>query len=100
MKRIVEGVKGRKEDRSSWTENSVIMKEKLIEFIYDEYVSDPEIEINADSKLISSGIVDSFSLVSLQAFIEKEFGKRIPAPKITAESFDTVNKMIEVINQF
>ena len=76
------------------------MKEKLIEFIIDEYLEDPEMEINEETKLISSGLVDSFSLVSLQAFIEREFGKRIPAPKITAESFDTVNKMIEVINQF
>ncbi len=76
------------------------MKEKLIEFIIDEYLTDPDMEINEETKLISSGLVDSFSLVSLQAFIEKEFGKRIPAPKITAESFDTVNKMIDVINQF
>lgn len=76
------------------------MKEKLIEFIIDEYLTDPDMEITDETKLISSGLVDSFSLVSLQAFIEKEFGKRIPAPKITAESFDTVNKMIEVIHQF
>ncbi len=76
------------------------MKEKLIKFILEEFVTEPDIVINADTKLISSGIIDSFSLVSLQAFIEKEFGKRIPAPKITAESFDTVNKMIEIINQF
>lgn len=76
------------------------MKEKLIEFIIDEFVTEPDIVINGDTKLISSGMIDSFSLVSLQSYIEREFGKRIPAPKITAESFDTVNKMIEVINQF
>jgi acyl carrier protein len=50
--------------------------------------------------LISSGLIDSFSLVSLQRFIEKEFGKRIPAPKITAESFDSVRQMLHVIEQF
>ncbi|MDD2231204.1 MAG: acyl carrier protein [Candidatus Cloacimonetes bacterium] len=76
------------------------MEEKLIEFIRDEFLDDPDTELSADTKLISSGLIDSFSLVSLQTYIEKEFGKKIPAPRITAESFDTVRHMIEVINQF
>jgi len=76
------------------------MEERLIEFIIDEFLDDPDIEITQDTKLISSGMIDSFSLVSLQAFIEKEFGKKIPAQRITAESFDNIRQMIEVINQF
>ena len=76
------------------------MEEKLISFIRTEYLDDDSIEITKDTKLISSGLIDSFSLVSLQVYIEREFGKRIPAPKITAESFDTIAQMIEIINQF
>lgn len=76
------------------------MQEKLIEFIKDEFLTDPDTKISIDTKLISSGLIDSFSLVSLQAFIEKEFGKKIPAPRITAETFDTVKQMVEIINQF
>jgi len=56
------------------------MEEKLINFIKGEYLSDDDVEITPDTKLISSGLIDSFSLVSLQTFIEKEFKKRIPAP--------------------
>jgi acyl carrier protein len=73
---------------------------KLIKFIKKEFLTNPEIEITTDTKLISSGLIDSFSLVSLQRFIEKEFGKMIPAPKITAESFNSVKQMIQVISQF
>lgn len=76
------------------------MKEKLIDFIKGEFLDDPEMEINEDTKLISSGLIDSFSLVSLQRYIDKEFGKKIPAPKITAESFDTIQQMIEIIQQY
>lgn len=76
------------------------MQEKLIEFIKDEFLTDPDTEISIDTKLISSGLIDSFSLVSLQAFIEKEFGKKIPALRITAETFDTVRQMVDIINQF
>ena len=76
------------------------MEEKLIAFIRKEFLTDPSQEITADTSLISSGLIDSFSLVSLQAFIEKEWGKKIPAPKITAHSFDTVRDMVQVIEQF
>lgn len=76
------------------------MEVKLINFIKDEYLTDEDVDITPETRLISSGLIDSFSLVSLQSYIEKEFGKRIPAPLITAESFDTVNQMIKIINQF
>ena len=76
------------------------MEEKLIAFIAHEFLDDPSQTITADTKLISSGLIDSFSLVSLQVFIEKEFGKKVPAPKITAQSFDTVRQMVQIIQQF
>jgi acyl carrier protein len=76
------------------------MEKKLIEFIKNEFVTDPEIEIFPETKLISSGIVDSFSLFSLQSYIEREFGKKIPPPLITADSFDTVKQMIEIIEKY
>jgi len=76
------------------------MEEKLIEFIKDEFLDDPDTVIDIDTKLISGGMIDSFSLVSLQTFIEAEFGKKIPAPRITAQSFDTVRQMVQVISQF
>jgi acyl carrier protein len=75
------------------------MEEKLIAFITEEFVTDPAVTITPDTRLISSGLIDSFSLVSLQTFIEKEFGKKIPAPRITVESFDTVRRMVEVIQR-
>jgi acyl carrier protein len=76
------------------------MEEQLIDFIKNEIIEDPDIEIAPDTKLISSGTIDSFSLVLLQSFIEKTFGKKIPAPRITSDSFDTVAQMIAIINQF
>jgi acyl carrier protein len=76
------------------------MQDKLIEFIKHEFLTDDDVEITENTKLISSGMIDSFSLVSLQSYIAKEFGKKIPAPRITAESFDTVKQMITIIDQF
>ena len=75
-----------------------MMEEKLIAFIEHEFLDDPDSRITADTTLISSGLIDSFSLVSLVAFIKREFGKVIPAPRVTPESFDTVRQMVTIIN--
>lgn len=76
------------------------MDDKLIAFIKEEFLNDADQTLTLHTKLISSGLIDSFSLVSLRVFIRKEFGKDIPAPKITAESFDTGSQMVNIINQF
>ena len=76
------------------------MEEKLIGYIKSEFVADPDIEIDRDTKLISGGIIDSFSLFSLQSYIEREFGKKIPPPMITAESFDTIKQMVDIIKKY
>jgi hypothetical protein len=52
--------------------------------------------IHPDMKLMSSGMIQPFSLASLLAFIEKEFGKKITPPKITAQSFDTARVMVSM----
>jgi acyl carrier protein len=76
------------------------MEIKLIEFIKNEFVIDDGTELLSDTKLISSGIIDSFSLVSVQLFIEREFGKKIPNSKMTVENCDSVTQIINLINQY
>ena len=49
------------------------MKETILEYVIDEYVDeDDDEEVGHDTPLISSGIVDSFSMVSLKVFLEKK----------------------------
>lgn len=76
------------------------MKEELIEYIKKEFVEDPDEEIEETTPLISSGLIDSLSVVSLVAFIDKKFGVKIPDEKGTVDNFETVNKIIEVVNEF
>ena len=57
-------------------------------------------EINDDTPLISSGIVDSFSMVSLKLYIEKKFKIQIPDAKATTQAFDTVNNIFELLKEF
>ncbi len=75
------------------------MKEELIAYIMKEFVEDPDQEIDETTLLISSGLIDSLSIVSLVAFIDKKFGVKIPDEKGTVENFETINKIIKIINE-
>jgi len=57
-------------------------------------------EINYDTSLISGGYIDSFSMVVVLIFLEKTFNVKIPDIEATPNNFDTVNKMVELVNKF
>jgi acyl carrier protein len=76
------------------------MKEELIAYIMKEFVEDPDQKIDETTLLISSGLIDSLSIVSLVAFIDKKFGVKIPDEKGTVDNFETITKIIETVNEF
>ena len=76
------------------------MKEVVKEYIVDEYIEeDDDIEVEYDTPLISSGIVDSFSMVSLKAFLEKKYSISLPDNEATPEAFDTVNSICMLVEK-
>jgi len=77
------------------------VREAVLEYVIDEYIDeDDDIEVDADTALISSGIVDSFSMVSLKAFLEKRYEIRIPDDDATPEAFDTVNSIVDIVAKY
>jgi acyl carrier protein len=77
------------------------IKGTIIDYVKKEYLEDDsEEEINEDTPLISSGIVDSFSMVSLKTFLEKKFDIKIPDEKATTEAFDSVNNIMDLLKEF
>jgi len=75
------------------------MHKNVLDYVKREYLDDDQ-EIGLDSPLISSGIVDSFSMVSLKRFLEKKYSISIPDDKATPEAFDTVNKICVLVHEF
>ena len=77
------------------------IKKMIIEYVKKEYLDeDDDTEVTADTPLISSGIVDSFSMVSLKTYLEKKFQIKLPDEDATPEAFDSVNNIIELIRKF
>ena len=79
------------------------MKDKILEYIRDEYLDEDDaedMELDENTPLISSGIVDSFSMVSLKRFLEKKYNVQIPDEDATPEAFDSVTSIIAVVKRF
>ncbi len=76
------------------------IKDLVLEYVINEYQEDEDDEINYETPLISSGFVDSFSMVSLKVFLEKKFDIKIPDEEATPEAFDSVNKIVDLVNGY
>ena len=70
---------------------------KLSTYIAIEILKQPKRTISANEALISSGLIDSFSLVDLGLFIEDNFGVRIDDTELNAETFDTLEQLAALI---
>jgi len=77
-----------------------VMKDLVLNYVIREYMEDEEAEITYDTPLISSGYVDSFSMVSLLVFLQNKFKIKIPPSKASPEAFDSVNKIVALVNQY
>ncbi len=75
------------------------MKELILNYVVKEYIDD-DVKITCETPLISSGYVDSFSMVSLLVFLENRFKIKIPPSKATPEAFDSVNSIVALVNQY
>lgn len=72
------------------------MERTILDYVKREYLEEDQ-EITPDTPLISSGIVDSFSMVSLKRFLEKKYAISIPDDRATPEAFDTVKKICQLV---
>ncbi len=69
----------------------------LARYIAAEILQQPSRPVGADEPLISDGLIDSFHLVDLQLFIEKQFGVWIDDSELNKDTFDTLAQLTEII---
>ena len=72
---------------------------KISDYIAAQILKQPGKTIGNDEALISSGLIDSFSLVDLSLFIEETFGVRIEDTELNVDTFDTLDELVKLINE-
>jgi len=66
---------------------------KLEKFLATQILKQPNRNIPAEEPLISSGLIDSFSLMDLALFVEDTFGVRIEDTELNANTFDNLTQL-------
>jgi acyl carrier protein len=75
------------------------LRNELSNFLTADILNDPNYPLNDDEPLLSSGLIDSFSLVDIALWVENHHGVRLDDSELTAEHFDTVDQLARLIEQ-
>jgi acyl carrier protein len=70
---------------------------QLAGFIASKILKQPNRKISNDESLISSGLIDSFSLMDLALFVEDTFAVRIEDTELNADTFDNLTQLTALI---
>jgi acyl carrier protein len=74
------------------------LKRVIRDYVIREYLEEGD-SIDTNTPLITGGIVDSFSMVSLKRFLERKYGIQIPDAEATPAAFDSVNKIADLVTR-
>jgi acyl carrier protein len=75
------------------------LAKEVKDIVLDETGMDSD-EIALDTKLLTSGLVDSFTFVSVLTLIETEYGIAIPQDELTLENFDTIQNIVALVDKY
>jgi acyl carrier protein len=70
---------------------------QLEHFIANQILKQPNRKIAAEEPLLSSGLIDSFSLMDLALYVEDTFGVRIEDTELNANTFDNLSQLSALI---
>jgi acyl carrier protein len=71
---------------------------EIEKYIATQILKQPDRKIAGDEPLISSGLIDSFSLMDLALFVEDTFGVRIEDTELNANTFDNLTQLASLID--
>jgi len=73
--------------------------EKIEKRIVTEILKEPGRTLSENEALISSGLIDSFSLVDLALIVEELFDVQIDDAELSADTFDTLDQLADLVQQ-
>lgn len=83
------------EDIKGMDKNTII--QSVGKKICQDILRQPDKVLKADEALITSGVIDSFSLVDLALIVENLYSVRIEDYELNSDTFDTLNQLAEMI---
>ena len=76
------------------------LRKTILDYVRREYLEEGDDRpLDVRTPLITGGIVDSFSMVSLKRFLERKYTLTIPDAEASPEAFDTVESIARVVER-
>jgi 2-hydroxymuconate-semialdehyde hydrolase len=69
----------------------------LRSFIVDQLLDGDGEDLDADTRLLEVGIIDSMTMINLIAFIERRFELLIPHADVTPTNFETLGAVVDLV---
>ena len=69
------------------------IKQQIRAFVVDNFYVPETAELDDDTSLIETGIVDSTGVLEVVAFLEREFGITVADREILPENLDSIERM-------
>ncbi len=69
----------------------------LSNYIATQILKQPKRVLQPDEPLLTNGLIDSFSLVDLSLFIEKQFNVFIDNTELNPQTFDTLAQLTQLV---
>ncbi len=79
--------------------DSDLQAQQMIDYLKSKVLQKDTVEIDVDTPLVSSGMVDSFALIDVLLELEKITRRRIPASRVSPKDLNTVNEMLKTANR-
>lgn len=74
------------------------IQDKLLAFITSSFMVERE-EIDLDKSMIDEGIIDSFGLIEIASFMEREFNLKVREEQMIRSNFGSVHKIVDFIRR-
>lgn len=75
------------------------VKERVKQFIVENFYLTDAAEIGDDMSLTNTGYVDSTGMLELMAFLENEYAIRITDTEATPENLETIDRIARFVAQ-
>ena len=72
--------------------------ENLISFLCKSFFVETD-EIELDKSLVDQGIIDSFGLVEISGYIQREYSTTVQELEMNRENFGSVNNIVSFIER-
>lgn len=76
-----------------------ISADTIIELLKANIESLKDLNLSEDDSLIASGLIESLDLINFLAVLESCFGIQLELDMLDIESFETPNRMAEMLNK-